>query len=766
MRFRCSWWINPLFLHLWYTYSYYSLQISCLSLKSVHAFVFQHDVVSYHHYHDWKRQQQQQQQQHPQTNSRIWQYGAVTTISSFQSRSRNVVTRFAQVQRGDARGAAFLAREVAVSRGSSPVLNRVDWRVEPMQAWAIVGANGCGKSTFLKALVGEIALDSGSIILSNQLEIGYLQQSAVSGSNRTIYDEVASAMTKIQKARELYEELQTQVATMTEPDDITLSKLDQAAQQYEAVGGYTQEQEVATVLKGLGFQDIYKRCDELSGGWQMRVALARLLLSKPSLLLLDEPSNHLDANARQWLAQYLKTYNNGAMILVTHDVDLLDSVSHIAEITSGTLLVYKSCTYQQYLTEKQRRAIAAKNEYERNLDKAAQLQAFVDRFGASATKASAAQSRVKQLEKMKREGLLDAPPEAIIQDERFRPSLILPSPPRSIGDMLMELCDASVGYREQPPLVTNVNFAIRRGMKVLIRGPNGVGKSTILHSLRGTLPLKAGTRQENELLRLGVFTQDLAQELDVSARAVDLVTAYARQDDITIRDQDARNVMGRLGLTGEKAVRILGDLSGGEKARVALAMFALKASNVILLDEPSNHLDVECIQALGESLTNWGNDDGAVVVISHDRNFCRLIPFTHVATVAEGKFILEQRGIRPSDWWSHSENSAVSSVSTQRDDSHASHDTTNHSNNHNLADNEALRKQAFNAPKRIAKLESWIQQTEAKIALLDDEMFKFGTNVDKLTELSRQRDEYETKILNWMEEWEQLESLMAVAAAA
>lgn len=304
--------------------------------------------------------------------------------------------------------------------------------------------------------------------------------------------------------------------------------------------------------------------------------------------------NHLDAAARKWLANYLKTYDgDGTLILVTHDVQLLESMDHIAEVTpTGSLQVYKSCTYSQYKELKEQRVQASLSEFEKNQKKAAKLQGFVDRFGASATKASAAQSRVKQLEKMEREGLLDEPDEAIVV-ERFKPTLLLPDPPRAIGDSLLALKDASVGYDDKP-LVKGVNFDIRRGMKVLIRGPNGAGKSTLLHTLRGTLALIDGDRTENEQLRLGVFTQDLAQELDGEARAVDIVTAYARNDyDIHISDEQARSVMGRLGLQGEKALRQIKNLSGGEKARVALSNFAIKPSNCILLDEVSNHLDQE-----------------------------------------------------------------------------------------------------------------------------------------------------------------------------
>jgi ATP-binding cassette, subfamily F, member 3 len=269
------------------------------------------------------------------------------------------------------------------------------------------------------------------------------------------------------------------------------------------------------------------------------------------------------------------------------------SVNSIAEITGNTLIEYRSCSYKKYLEEKEFRATSAQAEYERNLEEAARLQSFIDKFGASATKAKSAQSRVKMLEKMKREGKLDPPPVAVISTARI-PELILPPPPKPNGEYLLRMKNAAIGHDpNEEPLLRDINIDISRGMKLLLRGPNGAGKSTLLKALRGNMDhmIQQGTRTENDRLRLGVFTQDLAQELDVEARAVDLVSSYAREGvdgDFTVTDEVVRSVMGRLGLGGEKPLRKVGALSGGEKARVALSMFALKASNLLMLDEPSN----------------------------------------------------------------------------------------------------------------------------------------------------------------------------------
>lgn len=505
------------------------------------------------------------------------------------------------------------------------------------------------------AITGTVRMDRGRALVHSNARVGYLRQSAVSGSEKTVYQEAKSEMTLIEDAREKLEKT-TKVVEEGDYTEDALNALADAEEAFQTLGGYEQEQNVESVLKGLGFtpEDSARPCKDFSGGWQMRIALARLLLSKPSLLLLDEPSNHLDSAARDWLGRYIAAYD-GSVVLVSHDVGLMDrSVDSIAEITAGTLLEYRSCTYHEYLEEKEFRAASAQAEYQKNLEEAAQLQAFVDKFGAG-TKSKSAQSRVKALEKMKKEGKLDPPPVAVVANVRI-PSLVLPPPPKPHGENLMEMKGASIGYDpSEEPLLTNVDLAIPRGMKLLLRGPNGAGKSTLLKALRGNVEgmIQEGERTENARLKLGVFTQDLAQELDPEERAVDLVTAYARggeDGDVKVTDEEARGVMGRLGLGGEKPLRKIKALSGGEKARVALSMFALKASNLLMLDEPSNHLDVGCIQGLANALGSWGGKDGAVVVISHDREFCEKVGFTHVGTVMNGGLVLEQRPLQDGDW--------------------------------------------------------------------------------------------------------------------
>jgi len=611
-------------------------------------------------------------------------------------------------------------------------------------------------------------MDDGIALVGPRVRVGYLKQTAVSGSTRTVAQEAASEMIEINTARARMERAEVAIAGGDTSDEM-LNELEAATEEFGNAGGWVQEQEVDSVLRGLGFTpaDSDRLCSDFSGGWQMRIALARLLLSKPTLLLLDEPSNHLDSSARDWLATYLSNYD-GSMVLVSHDLNLLEKgVNSIAEVAGGTVLRYVSCSYSKYLEEKEFRAKSAQAEYERNMAEAARLQAYVDKWGASATKAASAQSRVKMLEKMKKEGKLTPPPVAVVET-KFRPELVLPPPPKAIGEDLLVLKDADIGYDDGVPLLPNISLKVKRGMKLILRGANGAGKSSLMAALRGKLPLLGGDRVENEKLRLGVFTQDLAQELDTSARAVDLVTSHAREGqfgDINISDQQARSVMGRLGLGGEKPLRLVGSLSGGEKARVALSMFALKASNTLMLDEPSNHLDVECIEALATALHNWGEDDGAVVVVSHDRSFCESVGFTHVGTVKDGKLTLEERDLNDSDWEQYDINgSATATVDASASDTTGTDEPEVQLTPEEQEELKKKRKLAFNAPKRIKKLEKEITDAEVRIAKMDDEMMEVGNDVGKLTDLSKLKEMEQAKIEKWEVEWEELETLLVELA--
>lgn len=324
-----------------------------------------------------------------------------------------------------------------------------------------------GKSTLLGAITGSVRIDDGQALVASKVKVGYLKQTAVSGSTKTVREEAASEMEEINSAKNRMAVLEEQIAD-GDASEKKLNDLAKAQARFEDVGGWTQDQDVDQVLKGLGFlpTDSDRLCSDFSGGWQMRIALARLLLSQPDILLLDEPSNHLDSSARDWLATYLSNYE-GSMLLVSHDIALLTkSVNSIAEVSGKTLIQYVSCSYDKYLSEKEFRAKTAIAEYERNMKEAARLQDWVDKYGASANKASAAQSRVKMIEKMRKEGKLDPPPVGVTE-KQWKPSLVLPDPPKAIGERLLSLEGADIGYGEGgAPILEGIGLTINRGMKV------------------------------------------------------------------------------------------------------------------------------------------------------------------------------------------------------------------------------------------------------------------------------------------------------------
>ena len=453
-----------------------------------------------------------------------------------------------------------------------------------------------------------MSIREGEVLIAKKARMGYLEQKGVSGSTNTVRLEVSSRMDRLAAAIKGMEHAEKVVSEGVTSED-ALKALEEASIEFEAAGGYTSEQKIANVLKGLGFveEDYDRSVSEFSGGWQMRIALARLLLSEPDLLLLDEPTNHLDKAARSWLGDYLSQYD-GTLLVVSHDVQLLETaVNSIAEVRGGTVELYKSRNHAQWIVERDERVRAAQSAYEANQKEIARLQSYVDRFGAKTMGATLAQSRLKTIEKLE-DQMPNGDPSLKIK-EGPKPFLKLPTPPRG-SQQLLELKGCTLAWpskqlqqevndtpvitippipSETPPILTDVNLIINRGSRIVVRGPNGAGKSTLLSALSGKLLPAIGDRIEGDGLALGVFTQDLAQDLDQQAIAVDVVTTKVRQLDPTISDERARSALGALGLTGEKSLRKVGFLSGGEKARVALASFVLIPNNLLLLGDISSH---------------------------------------------------------------------------------------------------------------------------------------------------------------------------------
>jgi len=549
----------------------------------------------------------------------------------------------------DTGGAAIVCRGVDVWAGNNPLILDVNWSIMPGERWAIQGTNGCGKSTLLRAIgtaaSGETGNteDEGILQVSSALRMGMLEQTAVSGSENSVREEVVSRMVRYQAAKQALDAATDECVIGSSEE---LDCLDKAQVEFEACGGYEIEARISRVLQGLGFQPVEfdSKCSSFSGGWQMRIGLARLLLSEPELLIMDEPTNHLDASARRWLGDYVGGYD-GTVLVVSHDAEFVRRAAEsIAEVAGGRLQLYKSCSFDKFLTERderQARVVATVEAQERERKR---MQGFIDRMGAKASKATQAKDREGKLRKLAVE---QEAMKALLIGEQRKPALTLARPP-ACGMAPLTLRGANIRHPlGSVDIISGAQLEVLKGMRLILRGPNGAGKSTILKALAGKIPVGAGQRLEDDRLELGFFAQDLAQDLPQDMAACEYVADTVRSADSSITDESCRTIMGSLGLIGEKATRLIGSLSGGEKARVALATFCLTPCNVILLDEPTNHLDVDAVAALLEAI---GKYEGAVVVVSHDRAFCEAIEATHVGYVADGKISVAERTLRETDF--------------------------------------------------------------------------------------------------------------------
>jgi len=505
--------------------------------------------------------------------------------------------------------------------GHKLLFEDLDWLITPKERTGLVGGNGTGKSTLLKVIAGMESLDYGSYQPMRGIRLGYLPQDGLRLVGRTIFAECMSVFAGL---KELERELEALTVKMSELDPASLEyqavaeRFERADSEFRSRDGYTIESQVGSVLTGLGFrkEDWTRLTDEFSGGWQMRLALAKLLLEKPNLLLLDEPTNHLDLEARDWLEYYLTNYEHG-FILISHDRYFLDvTVKKIAEIWNKHVTFYTG-GYEKYLTQKADRLVQLQSAYKNQRDKIDQLEAFINRFRATATKAKQVQSRIKELEKIER---IELPPEEKTIHFTF-------PQPKPSGRVVAEFKNVSKSYGDKQ-ILKDVTFNIERGERVVLVGVNGAGKSTLIKLLAGTEALTSGNYTLGHNVDVDYFAQDQYKELDVEARILDdLGNAAPRMG-----ETELRSLLGCFLFSEDDVFKRIGVLSGGERNRYALARMLLKPSNFLLLDEPTNHLDIRAKDVLLESLEKF---TGTVVFVSHDRYFIEHLA-TRVFEVADG----------------------------------------------------------------------------------------------------------------------------------
>ena len=491
--------------------------------------------------------------------------------------------------------------------GPRTLFLEANWLIRADEKTALVGANGMGKSTLMKVLAGLESLDYGSLQLTRGMSIGYLPQEGLRLTGRTVFEECLTVFDELRDMEREMEHLAGQLAELdhtSEEYEAVAERFSLLQERFHTLDGYALDAQVGSVLTGLGFskEDWSRLTDEFSGGWQMRIALAKLLLARPNLLLLDEPTNHLDLETRNWLEGYLKSYPFG-YILISHDRYFLDvTIDRTVEIWNKRLTIYQG-NYTKYLKQKEERRAQLQAAYRNQKDQIEHLEAFISRFRYQATKAKQVQSRIKELEKIER---IEVPEEEPVIHFKF------PQPPPS-GRTVVEVADLSKSYGSKQ-VFGGARFTIDRGDRVALVGVNGAGKSTMIKLLTGAEAPSAGTVKLGHNVVSEYFAQDQYKVLDPEARMLDDIGSAARK----VPESELRSLLGCFLFSGDDVFKRLGVLSGGERNRYALARILVSPSNFLLLDEPTNHLDMRAKDVLLEALAAFS---GTVIFVSHDRYF-------------------------------------------------------------------------------------------------------------------------------------------------
>ena len=589
--------------------------------------------------------------------------------------------------------------------GDRVLLDHVTWQVGDHDRVGLCGPNGAGKTTLLRMLAGLDEPDDGEVLRPNSLTIGYLPQDGLAHGGTTVFAEATLALKPLLDMKAEMHDLEHRLGDERVPaadHEALLHRYSEVQERFRIADGYQLEQKVATVLRGLGFEitDFDKSTDQLSGGWQMRLALAKLLLGQPDLLLLDEPTNHLDLDARNWLEGYLATYPH-SVILVSHDRYFLDAVvTRISDLALRTITDYH-CNYSQYLVQREEKMSRLREAKKRQDEEIARVQEFIDRFRYKATKAAQVQSRIKMLEKIER---IDVPP------ERKRIHFQFPSAPKS-GRIVFELKNVRKAYGPKVVL-DRINLHIERGDRIALVGHNGAGKSTLMRMLSAEEPPDRGERIEGHQVVMQYFAQDEATRLDPTLTVYETLASGSPDAMIPA----IRNILGGFLFSGDDVYKKVGVLSGGERTRLAVARMLLRPSNTLLLDEPTNHLDLDSKEVLLDALADYG---GTLVFVSHDRYFVERLA-TRIVEVGDGKAQLYP-GTYTEYLWSKENMAAPTPAAPGREQTRASSaPAASYEEQKREAADRKRRERAFRTLRdRIAELEARIAEREQAIKDLE-----------------------------------------------
>lgn len=601
----------------------------------------------------------------------------------------------------------LVLNQASLIRGSKVLLEKANLRVFPQHKVALIGVNGCGKSSLFQLFLGKLPLETGDMEMPKSWRIAHMAQEVVA-TDRSALDYVLDGHSALRKAQQQAEEAQ-----IAQDDHRLIHALDQL----DTLKAYEQQAIAEQLLSGLGFvqADFHKSVKHFSGGWRIRLNIAQALMQPSDLLLLDEPTNHLDLDATLWLEQWLKSYQ-GTLLLISHDRDVIDSIcTRIVHIEERQLNLY-SGHYSDFEQARAQKLALNQSLYEKQQQKIAHMQDFVRRFRAKASKAKQAQSRIKALERM----------ELIQAAQADNPFEFHFPCHEKLSEPLLALDEATLGYKTSP-ILEAVNCSLYPGIRVGLLGSNGAGKSTFIKTLAGNLELLKGQRTEGEHLKIGYFAQHQLEALDMEASPLVLLQRLTSQ----AKEQEIRNFLGGYGFRGDQAVAVCGPFSGGEKARLALALVAWQKPNLLLMDEPTNHLDIEMRQALIQALLNF---DGAVVVISHDRHL--------LSQTVDQFWLIEQNAVQDfsGDLTDYQNYVKKSATFTSMTDQPFTIDSQEDGKSVSIKSREAVKTQK----QKTAELRAKLSPLKKQVQQLEESMALHETNLAKIERVLTQSEIYES----------------------
>ncbi|OAK05787.1 ABC transporter ATP-binding protein [Bacillus wiedmannii] len=629
--------------------------------------------------------------------------------------------------------------------GAETILANIKLEVQTKDRIALVGRNGAGKSTLLKIIAGELSHDGGEIIKPKDVSIGYLAQNTGLETSLTIWDEMLTVFTHLQqmetKLRRLEQEMGKEENFSNEATyERLLADYDQLQLDYKDQGGYQYEADIRSILSGLGFpvETHQTTISTLSGGQKTRLALGKLLLTKPDLLILDEPTNHLDIETLTWLEQYLQGYP-GAILIVSHDRYFLDKlVTQVYEISNKESRRFVG-NYSKYLDLKSALYEQDMKRYEKQQDEIAKLEDFVQKNIARASTTKRAQSRRKQLDRME----LLTRPLGDSKSASFHFDI-----EKQSGNDVLQVKDATIGY-DDDPIIEHVTMRLTRGDSVALVGPNGIGKSTLLKSLVNKLPLLNGHVSFGSNVSVGYYDQEQAN-LTSSKRVLnELWDEYPLQP-----EKEIRTILGNFLFTGDDVLKPVSSLSGGQKARLALAKLMMQKSNLLILDEPTNHLDLNSKEILENALIDY---PGTLLFVSHDRYFINRVTTTVVELSTEGA----QEYLGDYDYYVEKKNEMIERAAfeqQEQQENQAPVQKTVAQEKLNYLEEKERKQLERQRTRKIEELEQNIVEFEEEIATLEDQLClpEIYADYEKASEITTKKQTLQEQLDACMAEWEEL----------